>query len=101
MAAKKKKSTRGGARQGAGRKKTGVTTVGIGFTVHKDYAEVIKETVRAKVKELKEASPNNLKSVTTSDARIPVVKETKPVSKIKIQGNDFLERRRNAKLGIK
>jgi len=49
-----KKSKRGGDRTGAGRKKTGVNTVTVSFSVHKDFATVVKATVKAKVTELKE-----------------------------------------------
>ena len=38
---------------GSGRPCTGLNTVNIGFSVHKDFAAIVKETVKQKIAELK------------------------------------------------
>ena len=51
------KSKRGGFRKGSGRKKTGINTKTISFSVHKDFVEPIKKIVRSEVDKLKNAKP--------------------------------------------
>ena len=51
---KKKNKKMGGKRPGAGRPETGINTVTISFSVHKDFKEPIRQLVKAKIKELKE-----------------------------------------------
>ena len=94
--AKKKKLGWGGRRKGAGPKFTGRNTVDVTFTIHKDDVDLIKAFVKEKRIELREKAMagnkieqpvNNLKVVKTNGRRLP--------------GNDFLEKHRNQKLGIK
>lgn len=118
-----KKANHGGARSNAGAPKTGVNTVNIGFSVHKDFAPVIKAMVQAKVKELKELqrqaneTGEPITLVLTPAATLVPVKpvdkvksapkvsdETKPDPKkqsekgFKQSANNFLESRRASKL---
>lgn len=95
---KNKKSTRGGRRPGAGRKATGVNWVYCGFSVHKDDLQIIKELVKGKKKELSDKRNGIAADPLVKIAKAaPVVVTPKKI----IQGNGFLDKRRNQKLGIK
>lgn len=48
-----KKETRGGKRQGAGRKKSGTETKTISFRVDVRHVEAVSELVKSKIAELK------------------------------------------------
>ncbi len=54
MKTKKKKETRGGKRNGAGRKPAPYKTTTISFRVREEWAKQLTELVKARVAELKE-----------------------------------------------
>lgn len=104
----------GGKRPGSGRKQTGRNTVTIAFSVHKDYKEIIRQTVFAKVNELKAAENKPLlpkdrvsaptESIIASDKFYTKLKTGKVVvtPKGEIQKeSEYLKQRRKSKLGDK
>ena len=100
--AKTKKRKQGGARPGAGRPATGVNTVFVGFSVHKDYAEEIKKTVKEKLAALK-GKKVVVKDLNKQSHKIKPITEPPPKSNYTInkKESDFITKRRNKKLGIK
>ena len=86
----------GGARPGTGPKPTGRNYRSISFSIHNDDIDTIRAFVYEKKKELEDKRNGVAVPITE-----PVVKETKVAPKTKVQGNDFVAKRRNAKLGIK
>ena len=102
-----------GARTGAGRPKSGKNTVTISFSVHRDYAEVVKLAVKAKVAELKGATHYLVPihpSITFTDPTQPVrqiekeikiITEKTPISNKAVKNEaaqSFLDKRRAGKL---
>jgi len=110
MSKKKKLTGRGGPGRGQGRK-PGRNCIPVHFSIHKEDVALITELVKSKKKELDDAR----KEKTVTQNQTPPVaavaeKATKAVLKTQEKiikepprhtNNDFLERRRNAKLGIK
>ncbi len=108
----------GGARPGSGPKPTGRNYRSIGFSIHNDDIDAIRAFVYEKKKELEDKrAAGGTQVIRTSEAVVTIEvpsgkivkaevvspRKKKPVEEIKKEfpKNDFVAKRRNAKLGIK